>query len=75
MRIATPRMDICPPVKCLEGIRDLGEFGRNWVYPTAIVLDTSVTVRSKMDRGMGVEGGLESAVVNVMRAAELMAGN
>ena len=72
MRIAMARMDICPPGKCLNGIRDLGAFGRIYVYPTAIVLDANGVVRAKMDRGMGVAAGLDTAAKEVMRSAGLL---
>ena len=66
MKIAMSRLDLCPPGKCLDGLRDVGQFGRVYVYPTAIVLDKNGIVRAKMDRGQGVLGGLEPAVRSVL---------
>jgi thiol-disulfide isomerase/thioredoxin len=66
MRIAMARQDLCPPGKCPDGLREVGAFGRVFVYPTAVVLDAQGIVRAKMDRGVGVAGGLESAVLSVL---------
>ena len=70
--IAMARLDLCPPGQCLGGLKDLGDFGRIYVVPTAIVLDHNGVVRAKMDRGTGVAGGLDSAARDVMRAAGLL---
>ena len=67
MKIAMSRLDLCPPGKCPDGLREDGAFGRVNVYPTAIVLDENGIVRAKMDRGQGVLGGLEPAVRSVMK--------
>jgi hypothetical protein len=69
--IAMARTAICPPWKCLGGLRNLGDFGRIYLLPTAIVFDAHGAVSAKMQGGSGVRDGLESAVKNVLRAAEL----
>ena len=71
--IAMPTMNICPPGSCFHGIKSLGEqFGRIYVFPTAVVLDANGVVQAKMDRGMGVQGGLDGAVLKVMTSAGLL---
>jgi thiol-disulfide isomerase/thioredoxin len=74
MSIVMPKIDICPPGTCLGSsqLGDLGDFGRVYVFPTAIVLDADGIVRAKMDRGAGVRGGLENAVIKVMDSAGLL---
>ena len=72
MRIAMPRMAVCPPGKCPAGLKDVGAFGRIYLFPTAIVLDANGIVRAKMDRGMGIEGGLDSAAAKVLQSAGLL---
>lgn len=66
--IAMAKLSKCAPNNCPDGLRDLGRFGRIFVYPTAIVLDSEGFVRAKVDRGIGVQGGLESSVIEVMKS-------
>jgi thiol-disulfide isomerase/thioredoxin len=72
MLIAMPKLDICPPGKCVDGVRTLGKFGRLYTLPTAIVLDAQGVVRAKLERGNGVESNLDSAAAEVMKAAGLL---
>jgi thiol-disulfide isomerase/thioredoxin len=58
MKIAMPRMALCPPGKCMSGLRDLGEFGRIYGYPTAIVLDREGKVVWKVNRGAPIRHSL-----------------
>ncbi len=71
LRIAMVQTAICPSGKCPDGLRDLGDFGRIYVYPTAFILDSSGIVRAKLDRGMGVLG-LEGPVKEVMESSGLL---
>jgi len=66
MPIAMAKLDICPPGECPDGLRNLGEFGRIYRYPTAIVLDANGIIRHKMDSGQGVLHNLENSVRQVM---------
>jgi thiol-disulfide isomerase/thioredoxin len=68
LRIAMPKMSICPPYTCVRGIKTLGAFGQIYAYPTAFVIDAEGVVRAKMDWGQGVKNGLEPAVAKVMQA-------
>ena len=58
MKIAMPRVALCPPGKCLDGLRDLGAFGRIYGYPTAIVLNKEGAVVWKVNRGMPIRYSL-----------------
>ncbi|MBK8070681.1 MAG: TlpA family protein disulfide reductase [Ramlibacter sp.] len=66
IRIAMPKLDVCPVGKCTTGVRDVGSFGRIYTFPSAVVLDSQGVVRAKMDMGMGVLHGLEPAVQKVI---------
>ncbi|MFT4240757.1 MAG: TlpA disulfide reductase family protein [Acidovorax sp.] len=72
VRIAMSRMSLCPPGQCPRGWRDLGPFGIVYQIPSAIVLDSNGVVRAKLERGMGVQAGLDSAVREVMKSAGLL---
>ena len=64
LSIVMPSLEVCPPHKCPSGLRDLKEV---YLYPTAFVLDAEGVLRAKMDHGQGVQGGLEKAVVQVLK--------
>lgn len=64
--IAMPRLDLCAPGKCHSGYRDLGDFGRFYKLPTAILIDRNGVVRAKIDRGSGVTDNLERMVTQFM---------
>ena len=67
MKIAMPRLAICPPGKCLEGLRDLGAFGRIWGYPSAFVLDKDGVLASRLRSGTSIRDGLEKSVRAVLK--------
>lgn len=58
MKIAMSRLALCPPKKCMSGLRDLGEFGRIYGYPSAVVLDKNGVVVWKANRGMPIRYSL-----------------
>jgi thiol-disulfide isomerase/thioredoxin len=68
LRIAMAKLSVCPLKSCFSGLRELGAFGRAYQYPSAFVIDAEGVVKAKMDRGQGVQNGLESAVAKVMQA-------
>lgn len=58
MKIAMPRLAICPPGKCMSGLRDLGDFGRIYGYPFGVILDKDGKVVWKVNRGMPLRHAL-----------------
>jgi hypothetical protein len=63
--IAMAKLALCPPGKCPSGVRDQGSFGRIYGLPTAIILDSSGIVRSKLATGKGVAAGLDESIAKV----------
>lgn len=70
MPIAMAKLELCPPGDCPDGLRDQGAFGRVYVYPSAIVLDSSGIVRARFQGGRGVADGLNAALPALMSGAQ-----
>lgn len=66
LKIAMPRLALCAPGTCLDGLRDLGAFGRIYGYPTAIVLDKNGVVVWKVNRGMPIRYSLDETVKGLL---------
>jgi thiol-disulfide isomerase/thioredoxin len=66
MKIAMPRLALCPPGKCMSGLRDLGEFGRIWGYPMAVVLNKDGVVVWKVNRGAAIRYELGNTVKGLL---------
>lgn len=58
MKVAMPRLALCPPGQCLSGLKDLGDFGRIWGFPFGIMLDKEGKVVWKVNRGMPLRHSL-----------------
>lgn len=67
LKIAMPRLELCPPGKCLNGLRDLGDFGRIWGYPSAFILDKNGVLAARLRSGKSIRDGLESSVQAVLK--------
>ncbi|MBC7716573.1 MAG: hypothetical protein H7143_06550, partial [Pseudorhodobacter sp.] len=48
LKIAMPLLSICAPGKCPSGIKNLGNFGRLYAFPTAVVIDQFGVVSVKL---------------------------
>lgn len=60
---AMAKLDLCPANKCPTGTRgDMGQFGKLYRVPTAIVLNAEGQVTDKLEGGPGVATGIEMAV-------------
>jgi len=72
LKIAMPLLSICAPGKCLSGIKNLGNFGRLYAFPTAVVIDQFGVTSVKLMSGSGVRDGLDGAAKKVMQSAGLL---
>ena len=66
LRIAMPRLAVCPPGKCMSGLKDLGEFGRIYGFPMAFVLDRDGKLVWKVNRGAPIRYSLEGVVKGLL---------
>lgn len=64
---AMVKIQLCQPHKCPDGMRNAGDFGRIYGYPTAIVLNADGKVAARFNGGRGVASGLDPAVKMLLK--------
>lgn len=64
---AMAKSELCPPGKCPDGLRNLGDFGRIYKFPTAIVVGADGKVTARMNGGSGIADNLDAAVLKVVK--------
>jgi thiol-disulfide isomerase/thioredoxin len=69
--IAMSSLDLCPPGKCKSGVKTttgvLGEFGKIYWYPSALVFDKAGVLRAKIEKSGPIRSSLNREVESALK--------